>query len=257
MAVAALLTAATAHAADAHAVLAPVLQRIETADYRATGQLVKVDAAGNRTTYSLNIKALWSSGVLHMLLEIDPPSGTGGKTRQDARVRILFEMRPHGEDSIRIAHSRESALAPLPFARWGDGLFDGGFNYEDFLEPEFYWHGQTVLRSEKFGARNCDVLKSTPGTTDRAHYTEIQTWLDHTIGFPVHAEKTLKDGAVKEFTSFGIRQSSGVWWASQVEVKTRGHAGSTLLIIKRGSAKANLSMKDFSPEQVGHFEDRQ
>lgn len=255
MPVAALLITATAHAADPHTLLAPLRQRVETADYRATGQLVKVDAGGNRTTYSLNIKALWSSGALHTLLEIDPPSGTAGKTHPDAPVRILFETRPNGEGSVRIAHPHEATPAPLPFDKWGEGLIGGGFDYEDFLEPEFYWRGQTILRSEKFGARNCEVLKSTPSAPERSHYAEIQTWLDPTIGFPVHAEKTMKDGTVKEFTSFGIRQSSGVWWASQVEVKIRGHAGSTLLIIKRGSAKANLSMKDFSPEQIGHFED--
>lgn len=254
---AALLIAAVALAADARDVLAPVRERIEAADYRASGQLVKVDAGGNRSTYSLNMKARWFSGALHTLLEIDPPAGMAGKAHQDARVRILLEMRPNGEESIRIVHPHEAALKALPFEEWGDGVLGGGFSYEDFLEPHYYWPGQTIVRSAKFGARDCDVLKSTPGATGRSHYAEVQTWLDHTIGFPVHAEKTLKDGEVKEFTYFGLRQSGGVWSASQVEVKARGHAGSTLLIIKRGSAKANLSTKDFSPEQINHFEDRQ
>ena len=255
--VAALLIASVAHAADSRAVLAPVRQQIETADYRVTGQLVKVDAGGHRTSYSLNIKALWSSGVLHTLLEIDPPSGTAGKTRQDARVRILMEVRPNGEDTIRMVHPNEPTPAPLPSDKWGEGVSGGGFSYEDFLEPQYYWRSQSILKTVKFGARDCDVLKSTPGATDHSHYAEIQTWLDRTIGFPIHAEKTLKDGGeVKEFTYFGLRQSGGVWYASQVEVKTRGHAGSTLLIIKRGSAKANLSMREFSPEQINHFEGR-
>jgi hypothetical protein len=35
----------------------------------------------------------------------------------------------------------------------------------------------------------------------------------------------------------------------------RGQAGSTLLIIDRGTPKAHLSMKDFSSEQLTHFQD--
>lgn len=59
---------------------------------------------------------------------------------------------------------------------------------------------------------------------------------------------------MKEFTYFGLRQYGGVWSATQVEAKIRGRAGSTLLIVKRGSEKANLSAKDFSPGQISHFE---
>jgi hypothetical protein len=69
----------------------------------------------------------------------------------------------------------------------------------------------------------------------------------------VYAEKTLRDGQVKEFTYFGLRQNGGVWSASQVEVKIRGRAGSTLLIVDRGTPKANLGLKDFSPAQLTHF----
>jgi hypothetical protein len=38
-----------------------------------------------------------------------------------------------------------------------------------------------------------------------------------------------------------------------VEAKIRGQDGSTLLIIDRGSAKANLVLADFSPERLIHF----
>jgi hypothetical protein len=38
-----------------------------------------------------------------------------------------------------------------------------------------------------------------------------------------------------------------------VEAKVRGQAGSTLLIIDRGSAKANLGLGDFSPEKLTRF----
>ncbi len=58
---------------------------------------------------------------------------------------------------------------------------------------------------------------------------------------------------VKEFTYYGIRHEEGVWSAHQVEVKVRGQSGSTLLILDRGSAKANLTLADFNPAQLTHF----
>jgi hypothetical protein len=254
---AALLIAATSYAADARAVIALARQRIETADYRATGRLVAVDASGNRVSNAITIKAHWFPGVLRSLVEIVPPPAGTGKEHQDEQLNIFFEMRPGGQNTIRIIRPNESAPVSLPFDKWSESILGTEFNYEDFLEPEYYWQDQTILKSAKFGARDCDVLKSSPGASDRSHYAEVQTWLDHTIGYPIFTEKTMKDGGiVKEFTSFGLRQTAGVWSASQVEAKIRGRAGSSLLIVERGSAKANLSAKDFSPEQISHFKDR-
>ena len=255
VAAATLLIATTAHAADSRTVLALVRQRIESSDFRATGRLVRVDASGNRISNAITIKAHWFPGVLRALVEIVPPRTPAGNARQDARVSILLEMRPNGQNTIRIFRPHESAPVSLPFDKWGESLFGANFNYEDFLQPEYYWHGQTLLKSARFGARDCDVLKSTPGPLDHSHYAEVQTWLDHTIGYPVYIEKTLKDGGnVKEFTYLGLSQSGGVWSARQVEVKIHGRPGSTLLIIERGSTKANLSIRDFSPEQISQFE---
>lgn len=251
------LFAATAHAADTRAVVAHAREQIEMADYRAVGRLVRIDAAGHRTSYALKIKAHWFPGALRVLVDIAPPAGLASQPHGDGRIRILAEMRPNGQNAIRIAHPKNSALLTLPFEQWNESLFNTAFSYEDFLEGQYYWQNQAVLKSAQFGARACDVLKSTPGPSDHTHYAEIRTWLDHTIGYPVYAEKTLKEPAgVKEFTYIGLRQSNGVWSASQVEVKTRGRAGSTLLIVDRGSARANLSAKDFSPEAVTHFEDQ-
>jgi hypothetical protein len=166
-------------------------------------------------------------------------------------------MRPNGQNTIRIFRSHESAPVSLPFDKWSESVFGSDFNYEDFLQPEYYWQGQTILKRARFGARDCDVLKSTPGALDHSHYAEVQTWLDHTIGYPVYVEKTMKEGEiVKEFTYFGLSRSGGVWSARQVEVKIHGRPGSTLMIIERGSTKANLSIRDFSPEQISKFEDR-
>jgi Outer membrane lipoprotein-sorting protein len=254
--VAVLLMATVTQAADVQAVLVPLRNRIETSDYRATGQLVIVDANGHRISYAVGMKGLWYSDALHTLVDIVPPKAVAART-DDKPVRILLETRPSGQDSIRIFEPHASTPTALPFDKWDQSLFGSLFSYEDLLEPQYFWSGQTILKSANYGAHLCEVLKSTPGPSNRTHYSEVQTWLDHAIDYPVYAEKVMTgSGIVKEFTYFGLRQSSGVWSATQVEAKIRGRAGSTLLIVKRGSAKANLSAKDFSSEQISHFEDR-
>ena len=235
--------------ADAHGVLARPRQRLQTADFRATGRLVRVDAKGARTSYPITLKGHWFPGVLRLLCAIDAAG--------EARIHILLEMRPNGQDSIRIAHPGDKTPAVLPFEKWSEGPVEGigpGFSFEDFLEAQYFWPGQKVLEKTKYGARICDLLKSTSGPSDRTHYAQVETWLDHSIGYPVYVEKTIKaTGKMKEFTYFGLRQNGGVWSASQVEAKIRGQAGSTLLIIDRGSTKANLGLGDFSPEQLTRF----
>ncbi|MCU1321224.1 MAG: hypothetical protein JWM43_873 [Acidobacteriaceae bacterium] len=252
-----LLMATAAHAADARAAIAVARQRIETTDSRATGRLVRVDASGKRISNAFTLKAHWFPGVLRALIEIVPSRTPAESRGQDARVRILLEMRPNGQDTVRIFRPHESAPTLLPFDKWSESVSGSDFNYEDFLQPEYYWQDQTITKSTKFGARDCDVLKSTPGASDRSHYAEVQTWLDHTIGYPIYTEKTSKGStSVKEFTSLGLSRSGGVWAARQVEVKIHGRPGSTILIIERGSTRAHLTIKDFSPEQISQFEDR-
>ncbi len=264
VAAATLFLATTVHAADARAVLAGARQRIEATDARATGRLVRVEADGTRISNAVALKEHWFPGVLRVLVEIVPARTPTADARRnahqhvspDARVSILLEMRPGGQSTIRVFRPHEPAPAPLPFSRWSESVSGSDFSYEDFLQPEFYWQGQTLVKRVRLGDRDCDVLKSTAAAPDRSHYADVQTWLDHTISYPVYVEKTLKDAAiVKQFTSLGISQSGGVWAARQVEVKTHGRPGSTLLLLERGSTKANLTIRDFSPEQIGHFED--
>jgi len=252
-----LMIAATAHAADVDAVLTQLRNHMEASDYRGTGQLVRVNADGNRVSYALSVKGLWFAGAMHTLVDIVPPRNAPAPARQGGHVRILLEMRPDGRDTIRVFRPHESEPALLPFDAWDESLWGSTFSYEDLLEPQYFWPDQTILRTATFGAHQCDVLKSTPGPSDRTHYAEVETWLDRAIDYPVYAEKVMKqDGMVKEFTYYGLRQSGGVWTATQVEARIRGRAGSTFLIINRGSAKANLSVNDFRPEQISHFEDR-
>jgi hypothetical protein len=233
-------------AAPAQGALAAARQRVESADYRMSGHMVRVDEKGVRTSQSVNIKAHWFPGVLRVLLDVASPA--------EARARVLLEMRPNGQSTIKIAHPGDAAMVVLPFDRWSEGPLGEGFSYEDFLEATYFWAGQTPESETKFGARNCDLVRSTPGAADKTHFAGVKSWLDHASGFPVYVEKTLKGtGNVKEFTYFGLRQTEGVWSASQVEAKIRGHAGSTLLIIDRGTPQAHLDLKDFSPLQLTHF----
>jgi hypothetical protein len=241
-----LLLTLPAHATDAHTVVAFSRARVQSASFRASGHLVRVDAGGVRTSYAITLKARWFLGGLHVLLEIASPA--------DARAHILMEMRPNGQNTIQIAHPGDTAPATLPFDKWSDGPLGAGFSYEDFLEPQYFWPSQALLEPAKYGGRDCDVLKSTPDAADRTHYAEVRTWIGRGIGFPVYAEKTMKGaGAVKEFIYFGLRHNGVVWSAHQVEAKIRDHAGSTLLIIDRGSAKANLNLREFSAERLIHF----
>jgi hypothetical protein len=252
-----LLVPLAAQAADAHTLLAAPQQRIESADYRANGHLVRVDANGARRDYPITIKAHWFPGVLRVYVEIANAPKTGPDSLVIVRTltHILLEMRPGGKNTILIAQTNDKQAHPLPFDKWNDGVMETTFSYEDFLEAQYFWTEQTALGENKFGARDCDVVKSTPSAADKTHYANATTWLDHTIGFPVHVEKTMKSGAVKEFTSFGLRHEGGVWSAHQVEAKIRGQAGSTLLIIDHGTPKANLNLKDFTDAQMMQFQD--
>jgi len=250
-----LLIPLAAQAAEAHSPMAASRQRLQTADYRASGHIVYVQANDIRLSYPITIKAHWFSGVLRVWMEIGKTSKVNADSLVSAHipVHILLEMRPGGKNTVLIAHPGDQSPTALPFEKWSDSLLGTGFSYEDFLEAQYFWTEQTSLGEKKFGARDCDVVKSTPGATDKTHYIEITTWLDHSIGFSVYVEKTLKGGTVKEFTYYGLRQERGLWSAHQVEAKIRGQAGSTLLIIDRGTPKANLSLKDFSPAQLTHF----
>lgn len=240
------LALSTAAAADVPAILTAPRARVQTADYRVNGRLVSVDANGGRISYGVTIKAHWFPGVLRVFLDVTSPVA--------ARQHVLLEMRPGASDAVSLAKPGDTSAASLPFSHWSDGVLDGAFSYEDFLEPEYFWPGQTVVEEAKRGARDCEVVNSSPGPAQRTHYADVRSWLDKSIGFPVYVEKTLKGSStVKDYTYFGIRHDQGVWSATQIEASVQGKPGSTLLIFERGSAKANLGLKDFSQEAMIHF----
>jgi hypothetical protein len=254
--IAALAPMLCAQTVNLNDLLATVRKGIEAADFRATGHLVRVQPDGTRISYPISIKAHWFPGVLREFVEMGAASKAPGNAPPSGGLatHALLELRPSGQASITIAHPGDKSGVALPVEKWSEGPLGPGFGYEDLLEQQYFWTGQVSDGNAKYGARDCVIVKSTPGASDRSHYAQVKTWLDPSIAFPVYVEKTIKGSdAVKEFTYYGIRHDEGVWSAHQVEVKIHGQAGSALLILDRGSAKANLALADFNPALLTKF----
>jgi hypothetical protein len=228
---------------DEDAALAGSRQRIEKIDYRASGRLIRVEANGKRTSYKFAAKAHWFPDGLRLLCEITGPGSE--------KTSLLLRMNATGQVTIEAVLPGEKTASALPFERWNDALVGSDFSYEDMLENQFFWKNQETLTPEKYGARDCFVLKSKPGAQDRTHYDSATSWIDRGILFPVHVLKTLHaTQQQKEFIYYGLRQNGGAWGASKVEAKLSGKAGYSILEIEGGSGKANLGKKDFD---LGQF----
>ncbi len=224
--------------ADLETALNGARQRIEKSDYRLSGRLIRVEGDGKRTTYKFSAKAHWFPDGLRMLCEI---TGAGSE-----KTILLLQMNASGHVTIDAVLPGQKAASALPFEHWNDPLAGTDFSYEDMLEDQFFWKGQELLAAEKYGTRDCFVLKSKSSAQDRTYYDSVTSWLDRTILFPVHVVKTVRGtGQQKEFISYGLRQVSGVWSATKVEAKVKGKTGSSILEIDGGSGKANLASKDF------------
>jgi hypothetical protein len=224
-------------------------QRIEALDYRVTGRLTRVEGDGKRTSYKFAAKARWFPDGLRLLCEISGPASE--------KTILLVHMNVSGHVTIETVLPGQKAASVLPFERWNDPLVGTDFSIEDMVESQFFWKNQELLASEKYGARDCFVLKSMPGAQDRTYYGSVTSWIDRSIMFPVHVVKTVRGtGQQKEFVYFGLRQNGGVWSASQVEAKVQGKPGSSILAIEFGSGKANLGMKDFAIGQAGAQEEK-
>ncbi len=229
---------------DLEAVLTGSRQRIEKLDYRMSGRLTRVEGDGKRTNYKFVAKAHWFPDGLRLLCEI---SGPGSE-----KTSLLLHMSESGRLTIEAQLPGEKAASALPFERWNDSLVGTDFSYEDMVENQFFWKNQQLLPSEKYGARDCFVLKSTTAPQDRTYFDSVTSWIDRGILFPVHVVKTLRGTKQqKEFIYYGLRQVGGVWSATQVEAKMQGKPGSSILVIEGGSPKANLARKDFDISQSG------
>ena len=227
---------------DLETVLTGSRQRIEKLDYRAIGRLTRVEGNGKRTSYKFVAKAHWFPDGLRLLCEI---SGSGSE-----KTSLLLHMSLSGHVRIEVVLPGEKAASALPFERWNDPLVGTDFSYEDMIESQFFWKRQQLLAPEKYGARDCFVLKSMSDSQDRTYYDSVTSWIDRGILYPVHVVKTLRGtGQQKEFIYYGLRQVDGVWSATQVETKLQGKPGSSILVIERGSGKANLGRRDFDISQ--------
>jgi hypothetical protein len=217
-------------------------QRIEKLDYRMTGRLSRLEGNGKRTNYKFVAKAHWFPDGLRVFCEI---SGPGSE-----KTSLLLHMSVTGHVTIEAVLPGEKTASALPFERWNDPLVGTDFSYEDMVENQFFWKSQEALPPEKYGARDCLVLKSKPGSQDRTYYDSVTSWIDRGILYPVHVVKTLRGTAQqKEFIYYGLRQIGGVWSATKVEAKLLGKPGSSILVIEGGSGKANLRRKDFDLSQ--------
>ncbi len=223
---------------DLETVLTGSRQRIQKLDYRMTGRITRVEADGKRTSYKFVAKAHWFPDGLRLLCEI---SGPGAE-----KTSLLLHMSASGQVTIEAILPGEKAASVLPFKRWNEALVGTDFSYEDMVENWFFWKHQDLLAAEKYGARDCFVLKSLSGPQDQSYYDTITSWIDRSILFPVHVVKTARGtGQQKEFIYYGLRQVGGAWSATQVEAKVQGKPGSSILVIEGGSANANLERKDF------------
>ncbi len=238
-----------AASSDLETVLTGSRQRIEKLDYRVSGRLTRVESNGKRTSYKFAAKAHWFPDGLRLLCEI---SGPGSE-----KTRLLLHMTASGHLTIEAQLPGEKTASALPFERWNDPLVGTDFSYEDMVESQFFWKHQELLPPEKYGVRDCFVLKSMPGSQDRTYDDSVTTWIDRTIMFPVHVVKTLRGtGQQKEFIYYGLRKADGLWSASQVEAKLQGKPGSSILVIEFGSGKAHLGRKDFDIGQSSAQEEK-
>jgi Outer membrane lipoprotein-sorting protein len=227
-----------AAASDQETVLTGSRQRIEKLDYRVTGRLTRVEGDGKRTNYKLAAKARWFPDGLRVLSELTGPKGE--------KTILLVHMSDSGHVTIEAQLPGEKAASVVPYEHWNDALVGTDFSYEDMVESQFFWKRQELLAPEKYGARDCFVLKSTSGAQERSHYDSVTSWIDRKIMFPVHVVKTQHGaGPQKDFVYYGLREVGGEWSATQVEAKQAGKPGSSIMVIDRGTGKANLAKKDF------------
>lgn len=240
---------AFAASSDLETVLTGSRKRIEKLDYRVTGRLTRVEGNGKRTNYKFVAKARWFPDGLRVLCEITGPGAE--------KTSLLLHMSDNGRVTIEAQLPGEKAASVLPFERWNNPLVGTDFSYEDMLENQFFWKHQELLAPEKYGARDCFVLKSISGAQDKTYYQSVTSWIDRKIMYPVHVVKTPRGtGQQKDFLYYGLREISGDWSASQVEAKQQGKPGSSIMVIERGSGKANLARKDFVIGKSGAQEEK-
>jgi hypothetical protein len=203
-----------------------------------------VSPTGARVSHKVRIKGHWFPDGLLLLFEITNPA--------PERMRLLVHMSPAGVLTLQSGKPGMPAVK-LAADHLHDPLAGTAFTVEDLTDAQFFWWEQSTLTQQAFASRQCAVLKSLPAAENHSAYSEVQSWvawLDPSTAYPIHVVKTLRGGQQRTFTSFGLRQTSGVWSPTQIEVQAQGQPGSSLLLFDRGSPKAHLTRRDFDLGQA-------
>jgi len=142
------IAAMTAQAATPPGALAAARQQVESADYRMSGHLVRVDGSGARTSYASILVRIGSQVCFACCWKSLLPRTRGSMClwRCDRRGKTRYNW------CILSISPYRRALRQME--RWPLG---DGFSYEDFLEAQYFWAGQSAPVETKFGARDCDV----------------------------------------------------------------------------------------------------
>jgi hypothetical protein len=220
-------------------ILAAARGRVEKSDVRATGRLVAIAANGARTNNTLALASHSFPDGLRTLVTIATPD------HKTARYLLLQDSAGH--TTIEAFRQGDPAPVKLPQEHWGEAVAGTAFYPEDFADGQFFWSKQTVLPPQKYGARDCFVLKSEPGPGQPSVYASVTTWIDQKTGAPVYVEAAPKNGdPTKQFIFYGIEQIGGAWLSRQVEAKIAGKPGSSMMLLEHGSPHAHLQAKDFN-----------
>ncbi len=231
--------AQTPSAGSLKAILAAARARVEKSDIRATGRLVAIAGNGARTNNNLALASHSFPDGLRTMVTITTPDHKS--------IRYLLLQDTAGHTSIESFRKGDAAPVKLSPEHWGEGVAGTDFYPEDFVDGQFFWSKQTVLPPQKYGARDCFLLKSEPGAGQPSVYASVTTWLDQKTGAPVYVEAVPKSGdSKKEFVFYSIEQIGGAWLSRQVEAKVEGKPGSSMLLIEHGSPHAHLQRKDFN-----------
>jgi hypothetical protein len=220
-------------------ILAAARGRVEKSDVRATGRLVAIAANGARTNNNLALASHSFPDGLRTIVTITTPDH---KT-----VRYLLLQDATGHTTIEALRTGDAAPVKLSPEHWGEGVAGTSFYPEDFADGQFFWSKQTVLPPQKYGARDCFLLKSEPGPGQPSVYSSVTTWIDQKTGAPVYVEAVPKNGEpTKQFVFYGIEQIGGAWLSRQIEAKVQGKPGSSMMLLEHGSPHAHLQRKDFN-----------
>jgi hypothetical protein len=220
-------------------ILAAARGRLEKSDVRATGRLVAIAANGTRTNNTLALASHSFPDGLRTMVTITTPDH---KT-----TRYLLLQDASGHTTIEAFRKGDPAPVKLPPDHWNEAVAGTAFYPEDFADGQFFWSKQTVLPPQKYGARDCFVLKSEPGPGQPSIYASVTTWIDQKTGAPVYVEAVPKNGdPQKQFVFYGIEQIGGAWLSRQVEAKIAGKPGSSMMLLEHGSPHAHLQRKDFN-----------